>query len=358
MSFPVEIIIDILLRLPAKSLIRFKSVCKSWYELINGVDFVNRHLERSLATQTNLHFVYNAHDTLCMADFDSFNKPIELNYPFRDSVMVVGSFNGLLCLQSSNQRPLVIYNPTTQTYKKLPLLGKSASFDHLRSMWHFGFGYDSIARDYKCVSVIQCGNGNGYRMGPFENEVMVYSLKDDSWRKARTPSVPFNFGYRRNVFVNDSIHWVGGVNENVAIVAFDLRDETFSTLPIPDCDSLNRRGMYVGILDGCLCLSISYNELRDSDIWVMREYGVAGSWTKLFSIAKRNGHDAVERPVCYSINLKELFVHMSFICEVASINLDTMEISIVKGPDFNFCTNAHVCVENLLMLEDSNCEWT
>ncbi|XP_021854137.2 F-box protein CPR1-like isoform X2 [Spinacia oleracea] len=243
----------------------------------------------------------------------------------------------------------MIYNPTTQTYKKLPLLGISASIRN------FGFGYDSIARDYKCVSVIQCGDG--YRRGSFESEVMVYSLKDDSWRKARSPSVPFNFhlSFRGNVFVNDSIHWVGGINKCEAIVAFHLRDETFSTLPIPDSDSdsdsdpvNSRGGICVGILDGCLCLSVS-NVNRD-DVWVMREYGVAESWTKLFSIAKHNGHIVVERPVCYSINLKELFVHMSVICEVASINLDTMEISTVKGPDFNFCTKAYVCVENLLTL--------
>ncbi|XP_021853486.2 F-box protein CPR1-like isoform X2 [Spinacia oleracea] len=46
----------------------------------------------------------------------------------------------------------------------------------------------------------------------------------------------------------------------------------------------------LGILDGCLCLSISYNKVCDSDfdVWVMKEYGVAESWTKLISIAKRN----------------------------------------------------------------------
>ncbi|XP_021766589.1 F-box/kelch-repeat protein At3g06240-like [Chenopodium quinoa] len=194
-------------------------------------------------------------------------------------------------------------------------------------------------------------------MSSIESDVMVYSLKNDSWRKAASPSVPFDFDYHyaNFVFLNDAIHWDGGftfseneANEPRPIVAFNLRDERFSTLPIPNVDSMDLAHMFVGVLDGSLCLSVSGLN-SDTDLWVMKEYGAAGSWMKLFSFSKIYGYGGVERPICYSMSLKKLFVHITY-WQVASVDLDTMEISNVKVVNFPRCTNAHVCVENLLML--------
>ena len=43
-----DVVIQILLKLPPESLLRFKSVCKSWYALINDPKFVTKHLSNSL----------------------------------------------------------------------------------------------------------------------------------------------------------------------------------------------------------------------------------------------------------------------------------------------------------------------
>uniref|UniRef100_A0A803L2X5 F-box associated beta-propeller type 1 domain-containing protein n=1 Tax=Chenopodium quinoa TaxID=63459 RepID=A0A803L2X5_CHEQI len=318
--------------------------------------FVNLHLERSLATKTNLHFIFKA-SILYLSDFDTFDNLIPLDYPFKNrdncGFGVVGSCNGLLCLQSYDfQQPLIIYNPTTQTYAIVPSLPISPPFSYPRSIFNFGFGYESISRDYRCVRIIRNFN---VEMRSIESDVMVYSLKNGSWRKAASANVPFDFDYRygRCVFLNDAIHWDGGLSENEAkeprpIVAFNLRDERFSTLPIPNVDSMDLVQMFVGVLDGSLCLSVSGLN-SDTDLWVMKEYGAAGSWIKLFSIAKLNGYEGVDRLICYSMSLKKLFVHLTYL-RVASVDLDTMEISNVKVVNFPGCTDAHVCVENLLML--------
>lgn len=355
MSFPVELIIDILLRLPAKSLLRFKIVCKLWYNLINSSDFVDLHFERSIASQTNFHFVYKT-PILHLGDFDTFDNPISLDYPFKNcdngGVGVVGSCNGLLCLQSYDfEHPLLIYNPTTQTYKTLPLLPISAPFSYTRSVFNFGFGYESITRDYRCVRIIRNYNEE---TSSYESDVMVYSLKGDLWRKAATPSVDYNldYYYTKSVFLNGAIHWDGGITENEAnealpIVVFNLKDECFSTMLIPDFDSMEIVHMFVGVLDESLCLAVS--ELSgDTHLWVMKEYGTPESWTKLYSVPKLNSfYEKVASPICYSMSLKELFVHTTYL-QVASIDLDTMEISPVEVA--TRCTDAHVCVENLLML--------
>ncbi|MCL7032253.1 hypothetical protein MKW94_000196, partial [Papaver nudicaule] len=42
---PEEIIGDILPRLPAKSVLRFRCVCKSWLKLFRNPNFVKHHLK-------------------------------------------------------------------------------------------------------------------------------------------------------------------------------------------------------------------------------------------------------------------------------------------------------------------------
>uniref|UniRef100_A0A7N2LSR2 F-box domain-containing protein n=1 Tax=Quercus lobata TaxID=97700 RepID=A0A7N2LSR2_QUELO len=44
---PPEVIGEILLGLPVKSVLRFRSVCKTWYSLISNSRFANVYLARS-----------------------------------------------------------------------------------------------------------------------------------------------------------------------------------------------------------------------------------------------------------------------------------------------------------------------
>ncbi|XP_059661177.1 putative F-box protein At3g17270 isoform X1 [Cornus florida] len=45
---PDEIADDILLRLPVRSIIQFKSVCKPWYSLFSNPKFIKAHLYRAI----------------------------------------------------------------------------------------------------------------------------------------------------------------------------------------------------------------------------------------------------------------------------------------------------------------------
>ncbi|KAF3674658.1 putative F-box/kelch-repeat protein-like isoform X3 [Capsicum annuum] len=58
-NLPEELITEILLKLPIKSLLKFRSVCKSWLELISSPEFVKNHL---LLSTTNKD--YNHHGIL------------------------------------------------------------------------------------------------------------------------------------------------------------------------------------------------------------------------------------------------------------------------------------------------------
>ncbi|KAL9228014.1 hypothetical protein vseg_003638 [Gypsophila vaccaria] len=356
-TFPDDLLTEIFLLLPAKTLLRFKVVCKSWYYLITDLHFIDLHLKRSLTTKTNLHFVIKTR-MLYLTDFDTFENVLELDYPFKHpdhgGVEVVGTCNGLLCLTEYKYSQLIIYNPTTQTNRLLPWLSEGEQLAYPNGHFNHGFGFDTVSQDYKCVRI-----GQTYSNDPdsYYCQVMVYSFNNHSWRSG--PDVPHFFydHYKSNALLHDTIHWVGtgsGTGDDRMprpIVAFSLQDESFTSLTLPEFDVEHYLRVNVQVLDGCLCVLVSY--LYDCDAWIMEEYGVTGSWKKVFNVVKHNYIEHLERIVGYSSNGKGLFVRICLL-QVAYLDLQTMTTTNVKVADFVRCLDAHLCVENLLTLDHVN----
>jgi hypothetical protein len=87
MDLRQELIIQILLRLPMKYLIRFKCVCKLWFSLISNPHFANSHFQ--LTTHT-LRF-------LCISALSPEIRSIDFN-AFLNDVPASSNFNCLLPL--------------------------------------------------------------------------------------------------------------------------------------------------------------------------------------------------------------------------------------------------------------------
>lgn len=76
------------------------------------------------------------------------------------------------------------------------------------------------------------------------------------------------------------MHWLANRNleadEANLMVAFDLSREEFYQVPIPF--AVRGRGFSACLeLKGCLSIVCMYN------IWVIKEYGIKNSWTRLFA---------------------------------------------------------------------------
>ncbi|XP_019100245.1 PREDICTED: F-box/kelch-repeat protein At3g06240-like [Camelina sativa] len=137
---PLDIITEIILRLPAKSIGRFRCVSKLFYSLSSDQGFVKSHLER-----TNHRKIIVSTYNLFSLDVDSIGDgcegggggtrelvaAVELNYPLKDDmkkvsrhecrrnwVTIIGSSNGLVCIgigiESYPRKDCVfLFNPTT-----------------------------------------------------------------------------------------------------------------------------------------------------------------------------------------------------------------------------------------------------
>ncbi|XP_042515312.1 F-box protein CPR1-like [Macadamia integrifolia] len=81
-NLPEDLIIDILSRLPVKSLLRFRCVSKPWCTLITDPSFIKMHLNRSLAINTNLTLIYKNSIDFYSVDLDAW----ELNHPLKSQI--------------------------------------------------------------------------------------------------------------------------------------------------------------------------------------------------------------------------------------------------------------------------------
>ncbi|KAL9234267.1 hypothetical protein vseg_009155 [Gypsophila vaccaria] len=357
-NLPLDLVNEILSRLPSKTVTRLKIVSKSMKLLISSEQVVNYRLDQSISTMTNRHYVvtiprlYDRHKqyrtVLYTADYDSLDNLVELRHPYKNCetrVLVLGSCRGLLLLCVDHEH-FLLYNPTTQTHNVLPFVpviepGLSGNY------FECGFGYDSVARDYKCVRIMQRLVGEKDHL---LCEVMVYSMKSNCWRQVGDVPCYFRpcFG-STGALLGDVFHWVG---ENLdreygVIAAFDLRVETFSCLPLPSFRFKQDDSLYIGTLDDCLCLSVN-NDLLCT-VWIMKEYGVVGSWTRTYSIEKADCYH-FGRLINYSPVKKRLLVRKA-LCELGHVDLETMDYTNMTFNGWDSCLDADVYVENLLTLD-------
>ncbi|XWS18124.1 hypothetical protein CRYUN_Cryun32bG0015000 [Craigia yunnanensis] len=73
--------------------------------------------------------------------------------------------------------------------------------------------------------------------------------------------------------------------------------ENYREVPQPEYKD-KRFQLNVGVLGGCLCTIANYGDVR-VDLWVMKEYGVKESWTRLFSVASDEEWWFSEKKVVY-----------------------------------------------------------
>ncbi|XVF62749.1 hypothetical protein PTKIN_Ptkin09bG0033300 [Pterospermum kingtungense] len=306
-----EILEEIVSKLPVKSLLRFKCVSKSWNSLISSPVFVKKHLEQALQR----HILTSTRSGLYLLDYETcFGGEVRLDFPPKKihRVMIMGCCRGLVAVGLERTKGFFIWNPSTRHYKEVPNLCFPTTKDtglvrKSPDNFFYGFGYDSSTDDYKLFFGVE-GSWRPFRQRKITNfketKVFIYSLRKNSWRMVPSPPTdPLFFPHQvlSGSFVNGNLNWLTGDRQTEEILAFDLKTERISMMPVPNKGNASFVIFNMGVLDGRLCLTFYNYEFslnQPIEIWVMKEHGVHESWTKLLTIGEK--YSSSYKPLCVS----------------------------------------------------------
>ncbi|KAK1399012.1 hypothetical protein POM88_008875 [Heracleum sosnowskyi] len=303
---PEGLLTEIFVRIPVKSLLQCKSVCKP---LLSNPHFVKSHLHRTLISYWNnptLLTILNPPPSeaglallaLMKADFllaqsifmthqvqrqeelmnqalldtsgqDLSKSPVDfyrLVMPpcFDSDCRVISSFNGIICLANLFGNVVYLWNPTIRQCRKI--LGPTEHTGRIFSV-KMGFGYISESNEYIVLRLL-------FDVIPI---VQVYSTKTDSWKEFRAPTLQNWKDCSGAQIVVNGILYFDGVNE---LVSFDLRNEVIGLVPFPTIIQTKKSD----VLDFEGSVAMVFESGSGFDLWTLDDVSGQVSWTKFFSI--------------------------------------------------------------------------
>ncbi|PWA75537.1 F-box domain-containing protein [Artemisia annua] len=306
-NLPSDVIVDILSRLPIKSLARFRCVSKLWCEHIDDPYFDIIHNKQRVAAEPIPIFLdsdyLNLSRIVRFQIVESKEGSILLEAkknPFmefeceRMTSLVEGSCNGLIYISHDYVNnvhdnyvyPLVVINPLRNECFKLPPIER-----HLDYYWEeemsSGLGFDDSTNTFKMVRVVYKRHlqGNNKLCNSEIPCTMVHVLGTDSWREI--PQLPPCAINGEGVYAHGCLHWLVGVDgldlqcvhtdfpykhphcRNV--ICFDVRKEEFGLIEHP---KETRRGfLYYKLVDiqGEVGYVYHYSEDHSTEVWVLKQ---------------------------------------------------------------------------------------
>ncbi|PIA39459.1 hypothetical protein AQUCO_02600127v1 [Aquilegia coerulea] len=312
-SLPEVILIEILLRLPVRTLLRCKCVSKDWFELLSSQYFVQLHLNHAHANSIVVFTSGERYSLVVGRSFEYERNGIKTCYKteFPYYTSVVASCNGFVCLWDYCQSLVILCNPATREHIKVRHCLKIHP-----SRFSLGFGHDPVTNTYKVVAIknarYSCTLDDG------SGEAYVYTLGTKKWRKFSTSTSLCLFGVYNVPYVNGALHWMFQSKTPVktqcadSIIAFHLGKEEFREIPWIQTSIANQsyqtEEVCLGELQGCLSLFYtSYNGV--THIWSMKDYGIQESWMKLhsFMVPSRCVNPSYIKPLFIQRNSDILF---------------------------------------------------
>ncbi|GLT51003.1 hypothetical protein SLA2020_244530 [Shorea laevis] len=309
-DLPLDMLLEILSRLPIASLIHFKTTSHAGYDLIAdpGLPLMFRNQvsdSNPCLILFNHNFIASRSRQLYFVDSEGCSRKVRKIDPPQHSKVnnLVGSCNGLLCLSliggSSESESLLIYNPFVGDAVRVP---PANPFPNQIEV--FGFGFHPRTGEFKVIRIVWYEKiltvvdpapdveeveevDEGFAIVD-ELIVQVFTVGTTEWRKigATPPQFEDVIG-PPEALVEGSLHWVRVVERGVVgpifgIISFELADEVFEEIPHPPCQLFVSRLYSLSVLNGCVSAARLVDNLH-FDIWVMKQYHVKESWVKQFS---------------------------------------------------------------------------
>uniref|UniRef100_A0A7N0TI44 F-box domain-containing protein n=1 Tax=Kalanchoe fedtschenkoi TaxID=63787 RepID=A0A7N0TI44_KALFE len=306
---PDDIMVDILSRLPVRSLARWSCVDKSWKSRIRSRRFIDTYLGRHTEDRLRVLVSPSPHPPFLSIKCRDISKSLirlsEENVvwltpsssphwsSFSDECYefgLAGCCDGLLCFHKclAGRRCNVIFGirPRGRPSDGCPKMTWQLETSVMKP---------SRADDYKIMRILRPWPGTLTR-------VDVLSVGSNTLRRFQV-RIRGVFWSEEAVFRHGSLHWLMVINHNSRasseyfILRFNLETEVMDEVAIhktvPDCEVLINIVSDLNVVDGRLHVVVEYQKrpLGDSrhtyrgelEMQVMEEYGVETSWTKRLS---------------------------------------------------------------------------
>ena len=236
-SLPNDLILQILARLPIKSLFRFKSVCKSWSNLPSDAHFIRLHYQASSKDPNLLIEILDP--TIPSSNFisiDGFFNVSRFSLDFlNDRVKIRAASNGILCCASVRNKGIYyVCNPMTRELRLLPRT-RERPFTRFQPEYEAtiaALAFDPLS--YRFV-VFLAGFYRPFGRWPHDEFVcLVFDSATNSWNKFVSYIHEEFTHMNRNqvVFFNGALHWL--TYSCSYVLALDLGDWVWRKISMPE----------------------------------------------------------------------------------------------------------------------------
>ncbi|KAF8721028.1 hypothetical protein HU200_023440 [Digitaria exilis] len=328
-----DLIVEILSRLPVKSLCRFKSVSSRW----NGLISDPVHRRRLPQTLAGLFY-----DTWNQARFPEearhFTSLWERRRPFPGPPLFCPSFsfipdyedvdisltdscNGLLLCRrpkntSSDEFCYVVCNPATESWVVLPDSSAGGKVRNVR------LAFDPVDSPHFYVFEFEFG-GRGVDI--YSSQTGEWSYKKSEWYQYRGIS-----GEESSVFFNGLLHIVT-VQFQCMLAAVDVVGETWLTVSLPEyVGEMNSRDPgFVGQYHGQLCYITQGDCETHMSIWVLENYAFE-HWTLKHRVSVQRLTEKIIPPPS-SYRLVTIHPHCNWILYSAGWDQTLMAYNVDRG---------------------------
>ncbi|AES86371.2 F-box protein interaction domain protein [Medicago truncatula] len=272
-DLPSDLLTEIISRLPPQPILRFRLSSKWLKSIIDSHNFTNLHLKNSL----NFNLILSHDSEFYQFDFPNLTTTGSLYHPLtsKSDVALLGSCNGLLCI-SNQVDEIAFWNPNIRKHHFIPY--PPSPHRSIGATFHFvvhGFAYDPFSEDYKLLRISS------------SIDIICELLPNMAHAIASSQDMA--------VFVENSFHWVtihelDNFHQPALIVAFNLAQEIFNEVPLPEILASTSQdfGTNLSLLGQSLCMLLRYQNMNNKttkvDVWVMKEYGFRDSWCVLFTL--------------------------------------------------------------------------
>ncbi|CAN6235404.1 unnamed protein product [Urochloa humidicola] len=314
---------EILARLPAKSVLRFRCVCRAWRRITTDPRFLAAHarlrpaevvlyryLDSARRANRPLGYAVDIALDAIPVSGDRAGRRRLVHYPkyyvagppepWRYSMpqhcLLLASCGGVLLFDTKKGAgPYLLCNPITRQWAALPkpiTTGAGAGFI---SEYAFYFHEPSGEHRLLCGHRAPGGGGGGGQMA-----WCVLSTGAAEPRRVDTHAAADGLivpGLRRTdatpVALHGRLHWAPRRDalrrETLEMVAFDVAAETFHAMAGPWVAAAARMKLFA--MDGML-VAANFGEARHVDLWFLTEYGaVDGRWERRHRVAPSWGYD-------------------------------------------------------------------